>query len=65
MKFQKRNNKVWRNKRYITVVTQICRCWENPLVQMLKRYFKINDNDRKKKTKNITLVDSYLRISFF
>lgn len=25
-------------------------------------YFKINDNDRKKKAKNITLVDSYLRI---
>lgn len=55
MRFQKRKDKVWRNKRYITLVTQRFRCWENLLVQMLKHYLKINDrndNDRNDNDRN-------------
>lgn len=55
MRFQKRKDKVWRNKRYVTLVTQRFRCWENLLVQMLKHYLKINDrndNDRNDNDRN-------------
>lgn len=58
MRFQKKKDKVWRNKRYITLVTQRFRCWENLLVQMLKHKSIIMI----KKIKNTTGIDIYLRL---